>query len=139
MTDIFADTAGWGHLVDPTQTRHIQAASLYRMGRQQGRKFITTNYILTELVALLTSPLRIPRPAIISFINSLKASPYVEIVHIDATLDEQAWQLLSQRQDKEWSLVDCASFVLMKQRGLFEAFTTDEHFEQAGFVRLLKP
>ena len=139
MTDIFADTAGWGHLVDPTQTRHIQAASLYRMGRQQGRKFITTNYILTELVALLTSPLRIPRPAIIGFINSLKTSPYVEIVHIDATLDEQAWHLLSQRQDKEWSLVDCASFVLMTQRGLLEAFTTDEHFEQAGFVRLLKP
>ncbi len=139
MTDIFADTAGWGHLVDPTQAQHVQAAILYRVGRQQGRKFITTNYILTELVALLTSPLRISRPTIIAFINSLKTSPYVEIVHIDATLDEQAWQFLSQRQDKEWSLVDCASFVLMKQRGLLEAFTTDEHFEQAGFVRLLKP
>lgn len=139
MTDIFADTAGWGHLIDPTQARHVQAAILYRMGRQQGRKFITTNYILTELIALLTSPLRIPRPTIITFINSLKTSPYVEIVHIDATLDEQAWRLLSQRQDKEWSLVDCASFVLMQRRGLLEAFTTDEHFEQAGFIRLLKP
>src|SRR3954465_1922791 len=113
MADIFADTAGWGHLVDPTQAQHIQAATLYRTSRQQGRKFIT-NYILAELVALLTSPLRIPRPAIIAFINSLKTSQYVEIVHIDATLDEQAWQLLSQRQDKAWSLADCASFVLMK-------------------------
>jgi uncharacterized protein len=116
MTDVFVDTAGWGHLVDSTQAQHVQAATLYRTGRQQGRKFITTNYILTELVALLTSPLRIPRPAIIGFINSLKTSPYVEIVHIDATLDEQAWRLLSQRRDKEWSLVDYASFVLMKQR-----------------------
>jgi hypothetical protein len=139
MTDIFADTAGWGHLVDSTQARHVQAATLYRAGKQQGRKFITTNYILAELVALLTSPLRIPRPTIIAFINSLKSSPYIEIVHIDTALDVQAWQLLSQRQDKEWSLVDCTSFVLMKQRGLLEAFTTDEHFEQAGFIRLLKP
>jgi predicted nucleic acid-binding protein len=139
MADIFADTAGWGHLVDPTQAQHVQAATLYRRGRQQGQKFITTNYMLAELIALLTSPLRIPRPIIIAFINSLKTSPYVEVVHIDATLDEQAWQLLSQRQDKEWSLVACTSFVLMKQRGLLEAFTTDEHFEQAGFVRLLKP
>lgn len=139
MTDIFADTAGWGHLVDPTQAWHAQAATLYRAGRQQGRKFITTNYILTELVALLTSPLRIPRPTIIAFINSLKTSPHIEIVHVDASLDEQAWQLLSQRQDKEWSLVDCASFVIMRQRNILEAFTTDEHFEQAGFVRLLKP
>jgi uncharacterized protein len=82
------------------------------------------------LVALLTSPLRIPRPAIIAFINSLKTSPHVEIIHVDTALDEQAWQLLSQRQDKEWSLVDCASFILMKQRGLLEAFTTDDHFER---------
>ncbi len=138
MGDIFADTAGWGHLVDPSQAYHRRAAIIYRRARQQGQKFITTNYILTEVVALLTSPLRIPRPAIVAFIAGLKASPHVEIVHVDAPLDEQAWQLLTQRQDKDWSLVDCASFVVMRQHNLLEAFTTDEHFEQAGFVRLLK-
>ena len=60
MPDIFADTAGWGHLVDATQAYHHRAATIYRGARQQGRTFITTNYILTELVALLMSPLRIP-------------------------------------------------------------------------------
>lgn len=138
MPDLFADTAGWGHLVDPTQTYHSQAATIYRTARQQGRQVITTNYVIAELVALLTSPLRVPRPAAIAFIEGLKTSPYVEIVHVDAQLDEAAWQLLKSRQDKEWSLVDCASFVLMQQRGIFEALTTDHHFEQAGFVRLLK-
>jgi predicted nucleic acid-binding protein len=138
MPDIFADTAGWGHLLDPTQAYHVRAADLYRSARQQGRKLITSNYILTELVALLTSPLHIPRPAIIAFIEGLKTSSYVEIVHIDASLDAQAWQLLSQRVDKNWSLVDCASFVIMQHRGILEAFTTDHHFEQAGFVCLLK-
>jgi uncharacterized protein len=138
MPDIFADTAGWGHLIDPTQTYHALAADLYRSARQQGRKLITSNYILTELVALLTNPLRIARPAIVAFIEGLKASPYVEIVHVDASLDTQAWQLLSQRLDKNWSLVDCASFVIMQHRGILEAFTTDHHFEQAGFVRLLR-
>jgi uncharacterized protein len=93
---------------------------------------------LVELVALLTSPLRIPRPNIVAFIESLKTSPYVEIVHIDASLDAEAWQLLSQRQDKDWSLVDCSSFVVMRQRNILEALTTDHHFEQAGFIRLLK-
>jgi predicted nucleic acid-binding protein len=138
MANVFADTAGWGHLADPTQAHHARAAAIYRTGRQQGRKFITTNYILTELVALMTSPLHIPRPAIIAFIEGLKTSPHVEIVHVDSALDEQAWQLLTQRPDKEWSLVDCASFVVMRQRGILEALTTDQHFEQAGFVRLLK-
>ncbi|MBC8229492.1 type II toxin-antitoxin system VapC family toxin [bacterium] len=139
MTDLFADTSGWGHLVDPTQAYHALAATLYRTARQQGRKVITTNYIIAELVALMSSPLRIPRPRAIAFIEALKTSPHVEIIHIDFTMDEAAWQLLTNRQDKEWSLVDCASFVVMHQRGITEALATDRHFEQAGFVRLLKP
>ena len=137
MPDLFADTAGWGHLVDPSQAYHAQAAAIYRNVRQQGQRVITTNYILTELVALLISPLRIPRPRLIAFIEGLKASPHVEIVHIDATLDAQAWRLFTERP-KEWSLVDCASFVVMRQQGLLAAFTTDHHFEQAGCVCRLK-
>jgi predicted nucleic acid-binding protein len=92
VPSIFGDTPGWGHLVDPSQNYHDQAADLYRRAREEGNRFVTTNYILTELVALLTSPLRIPRPRTIAFVASL----------------------------------------------LTKALTTDPHFEQAGFVRLLK-
>lgn len=138
MADLFADTSGWGNLVDTSQPYHALAAALYRMARQQGRKVITTNYIVAELVTLMTSPLRIPRPRIVAFIESMRTSPYVKIVHVDAELDEQAWQLFKSRQDKEWSLVDCASFVVMRARNIGEALTTDRHFEQAGFTRLLK-
>lgn len=139
MPDIFADTAGWGHLIDSSQPYHSQAAAIYRRARREGRRFITTNYILTELVALLISPLRLPRPRIAAFIESLKTSPNVEIVHIDAALDGRSWEFFKQRDDKEWTLVDCSSFVLMKERRMTEAFTTDHHFEQAGYVCLLKP
>ena len=45
---------------------------------------------------------------------------------------------LPSARDKEWSLVDCVSFVVMQQYGLHDAFTTDHHFEQAGFICLLK-
>ena len=58
-------------------------------------------------------------------------------IPIDEQLDVRAWELLENRLDKTWSLVDCASFVVMEQRGLTDALTTDHHFEQAGFVRLL--
>jgi predicted nucleic acid-binding protein len=99
---------------------------------------VTTNYFLVELVTLLTSPLHVPRPKAIAFIESLKTSPSIEVVHVDAALDAEAWKLLRGRQDKQWSLVDCASFVLMRRRNIREALTTDHHFEQAGFIRLLK-
>ena len=138
MPDLFADTSGWGNLVDSTQPYHSLAANIYRTSRQRGRQVITTNYVIVELVTLMTSPLRLPRSATVAFIESLKTSPWVEIIHIDRQLDEQAWQLLRNRQDKEWSLTDCASFVMMEQRGITEALTSDHHFEQAGFIRLIK-
>ena len=69
---------------------------------------------------------------------SLKAVPYVKVVHVDPALDAASWALLKSRFDKEWSLVDAASFIVMQERGIIEALTTDHHFEQAGFVRLLK-
>ncbi|MCV3212550.1 VapC toxin family PIN domain ribonuclease [Plectonema radiosum NIES-515] len=113
MPDLFGDTSFWGNLIDQTQNYHTLAATLYRTARQQQRKVIITNYIISELVALLTSPLRIPRNTTIAFIQGLKTSPYVEVIHVDAALDTQAWDLLVSREDKEWSLVDCSSFVVM--------------------------
>lgn len=138
MADLFADTSGWGNIVDASQPYHPLATEIYRAARRQGRKVIITNYVVAELVALMTSPLRIPRPMVIAFIESLRTSPYVEIVHIDRRIDEQVWELFRSRPDKEWSWTDCASFVVMRERGILEALTTDHHFEQAGFVRLLK-
>lgn len=138
MRYIFADTSGLGNLINPRERFYTLAAHIYRERRVQGYLFFTTNYVVAELVALMTSPLRIPRATTINFIEGLKTSPYVEVVHVDETLDAQAWQLLRQRPDKTWSLVDCVSFVLMRERGIGDALTTDHHFEQAGFTRLLK-
>jgi predicted nucleic acid-binding protein len=47
-------------------------------------------------------------------------------------------ELLANRLDKNYSLCDAVSFVLMQTRGLTEALTTDKHFKQEGFIKLLK-
>lgn len=99
---------------------------------------ITTNYVVAELAALLTSPLHFSRPSAISRIQSIKDSPCVKIVHVDSELDERAWKIFRRYTDKSWSWVDCVSFVVMSDRSLTEAWTTDHHFEQAGFTRLLE-
>jgi hypothetical protein len=57
---------------------------------------------------------------------------------LDSQLLERAMQLMNERQDKDWSLTDCTSFIVMKDRGIHEALTADRHFEQAGFAALLK-
>lgn len=112
MAELFCDTSGWGNLVDPTQPYHNLATKLYRSARDNQQGVITTNYVITELVALFTSPLRIPRSTTIAFIETLKSSPYIEVIHIDRSLDQESWELLANRQDKVWSLVDCSSFMV---------------------------
>ncbi|HVG19787.1 MAG TPA: PIN domain-containing protein [Blastocatellia bacterium] len=135
---MLVDTSGWACIADRRERHHAEASQIFRNALRQRTKIITTNYILSELVSLLTSPKRLDRPMIVSFIEAIKTAPNVELIHIDIPLDEAAWQLIITRQDKEWSLVDCASFAVMQRRKITDALTTDHHFEQAGFIRLLK-
>jgi predicted nucleic acid-binding protein len=99
---------------------------------------ITHNYILAEFVALAEAR-RLPREPALAFVAELQDNAAVEIVWVDPVLHQEALELLRQRLDKEWSLCDAVSFRLMQRERLTEALTTDHHFEQAGFVRLLKP
>jgi len=108
-----------------------------RQWQQNNRGVVTTSYVLSELISLFTR-LRVPREISLTHIEILRSSTWVEIVHIEESLDAEAWQFLAKRLDKEWSLVDAVSFIVMQERGMTEALTEDHHFEQAGFVRLLK-
>jgi len=49
-----------------------------------------------------------------------------------------ALHLYRQRPDKEWSLTDCTSILIMQTEGIQEALTHDSHFAQAGFTALLR-
>ena len=138
MSSSFVDTSGWASLFVNTQPYYPQAEQYFRLAVQQQTKICTTNYVITELVALLNSPLRVDRLRIFEIVDAIKTVAYVEVIHIDDVTDTLAWKLCKSRVDKAWSLVDCTSFIVMKHKGCQEALTTDRHFEQAGFIRLLK-
>ncbi|PSN15871.1 VapC toxin family PIN domain ribonuclease [filamentous cyanobacterium CCT1] len=139
MNSVFVDTSGWANAFDRRQPQHAVAVSAFQQMRQNRDTIITSNYVIAELVALLQRPLRIPRSQIFTTIDTIKTTSYLNIIHIDAATDTAAWNLCKSRPDKAWSLVDCTSFVLMQQQGIQVALTTDHHFEQAGFIRLLNP
>ncbi len=140
---IFIDTAGWANLFIATDSCHHQAVEWFLQARQLDQKMVTTNYVALELVALLNNRLRVPRPRLFESVESVRTAPYVTFIHIDVATDTAAdtaaWTLLKNRPDKSWSLADATSFLIMQRLGIQEALTTDQHFEQAGFVRLLKP
>ena len=135
-TSLFVDTSGWAYLVDRNAQIHREIQTVYQEALTQQRLLVTTNYVIAELVALLATRSRISRQQIVMFIDALKDTPHIKVIHIDTDLDAAAWALLKARMDKEWSLVDASSFVVMNKFGMTEALTTDHHFTQAGFVRL---
>lgn len=133
--NLFVDTSGWAYFLDQQDPLHAAVVAIVRRALTQKRHLVTTNYVITELVALLSSRYHLPRQQVIKAINLIKADPSVKVIYIEQSLDDEAWNLLEARLDKEWSLVDASSFVVMKRYGITEALTTDHHCIQAGFVR----
>ncbi|MEM9155741.1 MAG: nucleic acid-binding protein [Cyanobacteria bacterium P01_F01_bin.33] len=129
------DTSGLLCYLHQAEPYHQEAVQLVRDSHQ---KLLTHSYVLAELIALATVR-RFPRPTVLAFVTSLAENPAVETVWVNEELHRQAMQLLLKRQDKTYSLCDAVSFVLMRQRGITRGLTTDRHFEQEGFERLLAP
>jgi predicted nucleic acid-binding protein len=127
------DTSGLLCLHHKAEPYHDNAQLLFDAAWEK----VTHSYVLSEFVALATAR-GLPRAAALAFVSDLQDSTEVEVVWVAEDLHRDALTLLQQRLDKEWTLCDAVSFVLMQERGITEALTTDHHFEQAGFVRLLK-
>ena len=78
------------------------------------------------------------RQAAVQRLDSLEGDPTVAMGPRSESRYARAVQLYRERPDKEWGLTDCVSFLVMQDRGLTDALTTDEHFQQAGFRALLR-
>ena len=96
----------------------------------------TTDLVLIEVADALSAPgLRSP---VATALRKLAQARSTTIVHLTPDLFDHALSLYEQRPDKEWSLTDCLSFVVMRDNNIGEALTGDRHFEQAGFRALLR-
>ncbi len=130
---MFIDTSGWLCLYHKDEREHGEAVELY----QNARSRLTTNYVLAEFVPLAHKR-GFPRMQNLGFSRRILDSPEIEIIWVNENLHRQAVALMSERSDKNYSLCDAASFVIMRTRGIVESLTTDKHFRQEGFTRLLE-
>jgi predicted nucleic acid-binding protein len=126
------DTSGLLCLHHQAEPFHAEACRAYYKARVR----LTHGYVLAEFVALAHAR-RLPRLAALAFVTDLVANPDIETVWPDEPLHQQAMALLDARPDKTYSLCDSVSFVLMRERNISEALTTDRHFEQEGFRKML--
>ncbi len=132
---VFLDSGGWIALLNERDENHPQATTVWGQIVKRRPTVITTSWVIAETGnGLSATPVRVKFARAVRF---LLTRPDYRVIEVDRGLLEKATDLYASRLDKTWGLVDCASFVVMEELNISEAFTTDHDFTQAGFQRLI--
>lgn len=132
MSPVFADTSFYAACLSPRDAHHAQAIQIASVNKFT---VLTTEFVLVELANLFSKLQR--RAAAIRLIEQVRNDSDTIIYSATSELLQRGFELYSQRPDKEWSLTDCISFVIMADHGVTDALTSDGDFVQAGFTALL--
>jgi predicted nucleic acid-binding protein len=132
---IFVDTSALIAVLDADDARHADAAAVWRTIIDGGEPLLTTSYVLVETYALIQR--RIGTDAVAAFASSV--APILTIAWIDESMHAAALAAVLAARRRRLSIVDCASFHVMRARGVDRAFTVDDHFAEQGFTCLPAP
>ena len=128
MSGVFADTSALYAVLDRDDANHARAAALWpKLPRESS--LVTHNYVLVETAALVQH--RLGMAAARAFASEIV--PLLTIEWIDERRHRAAQQAVLTAARKKLSLVDCASFLVMRERGIGQAFCLDVHFKEQGF------
>ncbi|NQT87546.1 type II toxin-antitoxin system VapC family toxin [bacterium] len=133
MSEVFVDSFYCLALLNARDAAHKRAVRFSATARV---RMVTTGFVLTEVADALCD--RSQRRNVVHLLDTVRADPYYVMVPASQELLDRGLDLYRRRPDKDWSLTDCISFVVMRERGITEALTADHHFQQAGFMALLR-
>ena len=125
---VYCDTSGLYALLDADSHEHLQAVAIWGRLRSERDELVCANYVLVECLALIQR--RLGLPAVQDF--QAAVVPLLEIEWMDAAAHERIVQSLLTAHNRQLSLVDCASFDVMRRRGIKAAFAFDRHFGEQG-------
>lgn len=139
MRVLFADTSYLIAIFNEADTHHDAAVALAER-IEQGPPFsiLTTDAVLSEFLTFVAESGPQTRRLAAQVVRGLLNDPEAEVVVQSRELFLRGLSLYERRLDKGYSLADCLSFEVMRERGLWEALTADDHFEREGFRALLR-
>ena len=135
-SEIFIDSSGFFALLASDDDRHAAAAKIIAAAQKRKRGFVTTDYVLDETATLLKARRKIQ--LVLQLFDRLVRSQACRMEWTDSERFHDVRAFFLKHSDQVWSFTDCLSFRVMSQLRLRDALTKDGHFEQAGFVALLK-
>jgi len=135
MRMVFVDTNYWVAVINPNDQWHQRAADVKsRLGLV---RLVTTELVLVELLNYFCSYRLDTRRIAVKVVHRILASPEIEIISHTHDTFLTGFALYEARSDKTYSLTDCISMNLMRERGINDVLTHDNHFAQEGFTLLL--
>jgi uncharacterized protein len=127
----FADTWYWVALINKKDAGHKAAHALKE---KAGDDIVTSQLVMIEFMAHCSRLGPYLRSICCQLVRDLPAGP-IKVVPYSEELYARALDTYERvTKDKTWSLVDCASFEIMKDENITYALTQDRHFREAGFT-----
>ena len=126
---IFLDTSAIFALADARDPNHESAVELFGRALEDRQSFLVHNYVLIESAALMQRRLGFD-----SALQLLRDAESFEVHWVTASDHRNAVAMLEARHRRLLSLVDCMSFVVMRDTGTLTCLAFDEDFEREGFV-----
>ena len=136
MKRLFADTAYWIALTNSFDQYHAKAIEV--SSALGNCRLFTTEAVLTEFLNALADKGPLVRAAAVEMVEAIMSNSQVTVIPQTLRTFSRSLAFYKARPDKGYSLTDCGSMLLMRERRLSEALTTDRHFEQEGFTALLR-
>lgn len=128
---VFVDTGAWLALNDRRDQYHHKAVSMSKDLKNRKAKMVTSEYIFVESLTLIRY--RVGYQAALLFGSKIMESKIVDFIEVDESIRSEAWEIFQEYKDQDFSLTDCASFVIMQRLNLKKVFAFDEHFSCLGF------
>lgn len=132
--EVFVDASAWIALSDTGDKYHNMAKSAFRQMADERFSLVTTNLVISETYIIVQRTAG--HAQAIRLLKSLQGSPRLTKLYSDANLESMAEDILERYADQDFSYVDAVSFVVMRERGMSQAFTFDRHFLIMGFEML---
>lgn len=137
MRSVFVDTSAFVALRNSAEAEHERARSALSELIDGGATLYTSNHVFAETYTALL--VRLGRQEAVEWGRRFRAGSAIELVRLDAAVENEAWQILESHGDKHWSYVDATSFAQIERDGGSEAFALDAHFAQRGLQVLPEP
>lgn len=133
---IFVDTSAFYALEVEDDISHEKARKFLANELRKGKYgiLITSGYVIDETLTLLR--IKHGVTAAFKFYEKISKSKSIKTIWVNQEIFEEALKFFKRNGNLKWSFTDCTSLAIMKLLNIKHAFTFDDNFKQAKYIKL---